>query len=655
MDRTSRTRLPLLLVLPAVAGLGACTPADVVAPPGAAAAELTAFDDCEELLGYYKQHALDRVGPWGFTSGPGYGVDTAAAGAAEDGVGAVPSAAASAEAGRDYSGTNNQVEGVEEPDVVQTDGKIVVTVRGGRVVVVDVASASTVGSVDLPLRGDGGDSQLLLDRAAGRALVLTTEWTGGGHPMPVDDTAERTAYPAFPVERTVVTTVDLSDPAAPRVLGAVRLEGSYRSARMHDGAARVVLVSQPAGLTFTYPGSSSLRAEKDAEQANREIIESSTIDDWLPHLERIDEGRAADIDLAVGCGDVARPADFSGLATMSVLTFDVGGDGVRPTSSSGLVASGSTVYASEDRLVVATSQADAWAELAEPGIVDRIWPRHVSTALHTFDIGEAGRTSHVASGRVQGHVLNQFAIDETDGVIRVATTKESTSSAPSSSSLVVLAEEGRELVERGRVDGMGLTEQIRSVRYLSPDLAAVVTFRQTDPLYLVDTSDPGAPRVAGELKIPGYSAYLHPVGEGRLLGIGQDATEDGRTTGLQVSLFDVSDPSSPARLSQTSMKDTSSGAEWDHHAVTWWGPTGQLFLPAQRWGGDTSWAGVVSTTVGPRTVEAGPELTLSSSSTGTWESPRRTLVIGDQLWVLGDSAFRVADLATLEETTTIPL
>ena len=141
----------------------------------------------------------------------------------------------------------------------------------------------------------------------------------------------------------------------------------------------------------------------------------------------------------------------------------------------------------------------------------------------------------------------------------------------------------------------------------------------------------------------------------RQLGIGQDATEDGRTTGLQVSLFDVSDPSSPARLSQTSMKDTSSGAEWDHHAVTWWGPTGQLFLPAQRWGGDTSWAGVVSTTVGPRTVEAGPELTLSSSSTGTWESPRRTLVIGDQLWILGDSAFRVADLATLEETTTIPL
>lgn len=655
MDRTSRTRLPLWIALPALVGVAACTPADVVSPPRAAAAELTDFAGCEELLGYLKEHALDRVGPWGFTSGPGYDAmeDSAAAaapGTATDSAAAAGSDTAAPAAGTDYSGTNNQVEGVEEPDVVQTDGEIVVTVRGGQLVVVDAATTSKVGSVALPARGDGSDSQLLLDRAARRALVLTTEWTGGGGPMPMDSTT----YPAFPSERTVVTTVDLSDPAAPRVVGAVRLEGSYRSARMHDGTARMVMVSQPAGLAFTHPRTSSLAAEREAEEANRKVIEESTLDDWLPHVQTLDGSRSTGIELAMGCDQVARPASFSGLATMSVLTFDVAGEGLRPTSGTGLLASGSTVYASAGRLVVATSPADAWAQLDEPGIVDRIWPEAVSTTLHTFDIGAQGRTSYVASGRVEGHLLNQFAIDEADGVLRVATTKQSRSSAPTSSSLVVLAEEGRELVERGRVDGMGLTEEIRSVRYLSPDLAAVVTFRQTDPLYLVDTSDPTAPKVAGELKIPGYSAYLHPVGEGRLLGIGQDATEEGRTTGLQVSLFDVSDPTRPTRLSQVALQGDSSAAEWDHHAVTWWGPTGQLFLPASRWDDASGWSGVLSASVHQGAVADGPTLTLGGND-GAWDAALRTVVIGDQLWVLGQDSIRVADLATLEETARITL
>ena len=111
-----------------------------------------------------------------------------------------------------------------------------------------------------------------------------------------------------------------------------------------------------------------------------------------------------------------------------------------------------------------------------------------------------------------------------------------------------------------------------------------MTFRQTDPLFVVDLSVPEAPRVAGELKIPGYSSYLQEVGEGRVLGIGQDATDTGRQTGFQESLFDVSDPSSPQRLAQLVVPYASSSAESDHHALSWWAPDSLLAVPVTNYG-----------------------------------------------------------------------
>ena len=106
----------------------------------------------------------------------------------------------------------------------------------------------------------------------------------------------------------------------------------------------------------------------------------------------------------------------------------------------------------------------------------------------------------------------------------------------------------------------------------------VVTFRQTDPLYVIDLSDPANPVLDGELKIPGYSAYLHPVGDGLLLGVGQNATDEGRTLGTQLSLFDVSDPTNPQQI-DTLPIGGSSEVEWDHKAFLYWPEDGTIVLP----------------------------------------------------------------------------
>jgi hypothetical protein len=123
----------------------------------------------------------------------------------------------------------------------------------------------------------------------------------------------------------------------------------------------------------------------------------------------------------------------------------------------------------------------------------------------------------------------------------------------------------------------------------------VVTFRQVDPLYVVDLSDPEAPEVSGELKIPGYSAYLHPLGEGLVLGIGQDADSRGVTQGAKVSLFDVSDPSNPIELSVWTAKDAYTEAEWNHLAFLYWAATDSMVMPLSDWEGQFFGAVVLNT------------------------------------------------------------
>ncbi|WP_344982410.1 beta-propeller domain-containing protein, partial [Streptosporangium fragile] len=196
------------------------------------------------------------------------------------------------------------------------------------------------------------------------------------------------------------------------------------------------------------------------------------------------------------------------------------------------------------------------------------------TEVHRFDITAPGAPRYVSSGKVPGRLLNQYSLSEHEGHLRVATT--STSGRSSSSAVYVLRADT--LGKVGEVGGLGNGERIYSVRFIGP-VGYVVTFKQVDPLYTLDLRDPAAPGKTGELKITGYSAYLHPAGDGRLIGVGQEASEQGRTLGTQVSLFDVSDPANPRRLSQLFQKDSGSEAEWDPHAFLYWAKTGTAVLP----------------------------------------------------------------------------
>ncbi len=279
--------------------------------------------------------------------------------------------------------------------------------------------------------------------------------------------------------------------------------------------------------------------------------------------------------------------------------------------------------------------------------------------IHRFTLTADGGARYDATGTLNGRLLNQFAMSEHEGDLRVATTVESWSGTrPSESFVHVLRPEGTTLVPIGSVGGLGLTEQIYAVRFIGTQ-AYVVTFRQVDPLYVIDLADPTAPRLVGELKIPGYSAYLHPVGDGLLLGVGQDATSDGATLGTQLSLFDVSDPADPVRLSTLTIGG-SSQAEWDHRAFLFWPADGTIVIPTSPlWGPcppgafciaagitDPTGAVVVAQLQGTSLVAKGT-IEHSAQNVGCRSPLQRSMVIGDELATVGLDQVQFTDRDTL--------
>ena len=420
--------------------------------------------------------------------------------------------------------------------------------------------------------------------------------------------------PSYEGEVTQLTEVDVSDPGAMRVVRTERIRGRHVSSRLTGDTARVVIWTRP-----------------------RAVVEPqfrTQLRGWLPRrvLRRAAGGRPR-IRSAARCRRVFRPALHSGIDVLTVLTVDMG-KGLPAVDSDAVMAGGQTVYASPKALYVATP---TWTEDG-PLVAER-------TLLHKFAASDPNATSYRASGQVDGTLLNQFSLSEHDGVLRAATT---VGAGPEGESRVTtLGERNGVLAPLGEVAGLGKGERIYAVRFLG-DAGYVVTFRQVDPLYTLDLSDPRNPRTVGELKIRGYSAYLHPLGDGLLLGVGQDATERGATLGTQVSLFDVSHPARPQRLHAWSMPGgSSSEAEWDHHAFLWWAPSRLAVLPFESWQRSSSFAGAVGLTVERAGIaEAGR----ASHQLGGQEWPvRRSLVVGGRLVTISDVGIERNSLTSLAE------
>ncbi len=266
---------------------------------------------------------------------------------------------------------------------------------------------------------------------------------------------------------------------------------------------------------------------------------------------------------------------------LTVLTVDLS-KGLTPVDSTAVMTDGRIVYASPTSLYVST---ESWASRPDPSTPTEA-PNTVTTTIHKFDISDPAKTVYLGSGTVQGYLLNQWSLSEFQGVLRVVSTDapawwSGPSGGQNQSFLTTLkqADGGSGLVQVGRVGGLGQGERVYAVRMIGND-GYVVTFKQVDPLYTIDLSDPAHPAVLGELTIPGYSAYLHPISDNLLLGIGQNVDpQTNEPTGTQVSFFDVSDLKHPSLLYRAALGQGWSAAESDHHAFLYWPATSLVVVP----------------------------------------------------------------------------
>ena len=543
--------------------------------------------------------------------------------------------------GVDYSTTNVQEEGVDEPDLVKTDGKRLYVMAASTLHVFDIRSGEPKLVGSLTLKGYG--HELLV--SGDRVLALTTYWDDPvlqPQPQPAQTFAPE-PYPQPSEPATRLFEIDVSDPAAPTLLNTLTVEGFYVSARMLGSTARVVIATPPSPWPVEYEGGET---PEQAEADQRQAIRRTRLSTWMPDgvlRDRVrDKRRRPRI---VACDDVRRPIQFSGPGMLTVLT--VGLDkGLKPLDSDSLMTDAQTIYASTQNLFVATEK---WFDPAVNDPQQQVDAGRF-TAIHKFAL-DPESAEYRASGEVRGFVLNQFALSEHDGALRVATTDQppwraNAEQRPSESFVTVL---GEALNEVGRVGGLGLGERIFAVRFLG-EKGYVVTFRQVDPLYTLDLSNPEKPAVRGELKILGFSSYLHPIGNDLLLGLGQDATEQGQTRGTQLSLFDVSDLSDPKRLHQVALgESTSSAAEYDHHAFLYWPGTKLTVVPLSAYKPEDTFNGAVGFRV--EREKGISELGRAEHQGGTI---MRSLVAQGRLFTVSDTGVLSSSLDTLAPGTFTP-
>ncbi len=569
---------------------------------------------------------LKRVGPYGLETYPYMYENWRSNGFEGDMAAPTEAPATDSSSGADFapipgtSTTNTQETNVDEGDIVETDGRFVYSIIDHRIRSVDLDNAELLSEIDLPQ----GDSQMVL--AGNQLLVATMTWTS---------TAD-----------TIISNFDISD----GVLTLNRrdhLEGSLVSVRAVNGRVHVVVNSSFLHrVDFVSPRDGSEDSLDAAEKRNIEVVNALAIEDFVPRtFEEGPKGTWGSKSIAVDCGNLGHPSSFSGWGVTWVATIDLSSPAVAPIGTIGILAQSTSTYTSTASMYISATRWD-----------DSVYEDFVSTRqespytdIHAFSFSaDASDLTYVASGRVIGTLLNSYSMSEYDGVLRVATTSfDYDFGGGQDNGVHILKVDGSKLNEIGAVNGMGRGETIQGVRFDGPR-GYVVTFRQVDPLYVLDLSDPTSPELVGELKVPGYSTYLKPIDGDRVITVGMSGTETGQITGAQVAVFDVSDPSNPVQVATAEIAQWSEATS-DPHAFLWWPETGQIVVPkelvCEKLGGPGCESAVVLKLEGSTLTEQGRLF--------QWFPIRRAVIAQNQLVTVSAGGTMVNQLSDLSEIADI--
>lgn len=395
-----------------------------------------------------------------------------------------------------YSKTNTRTENVDEGDIVKTDGRYLYVVKeeGNGIGIVDTEGNKLEQITEITLEGEFCISEIYVENSY--LIILGTE---SEEIYPAGDAIYRTEY-EYAVESVCDTksiVYDISDKRQPKEIGECLQSGGYSTSRLNNGYLYVF--SQ-----YSVNNPEEERKEQYIPCVNEELLSLDKI--CMPDTE---SARNYTVITAI---DIQNPSET--------------------TDSIGILSDQGLCYASAENIY----------------LYETIWEEDGgrTTEIRKFSYGE-GKLTGVAKTRVNGYLNDSFSIDEYNGYLRLVTTVDRTNA------VYVLDEK---LEETGKIENLAKDERIYSARFMG-DIGYFVTYRETDPLFSVDLSDPANPKIIGELKIPGFSEYLHPYGDGLLLGIGmEDDGNDEKDRRVKLSMFDISDPSNVKEIDKIVLKDS---------------------------------------------------------------------------------------------------
>ena len=600
----------------------ASLPGDGDAAPDSPEALSMVTSDSEASFASYLADGESR-GYYGVGGASMVGGETAADGATTDAATAVSATSAGAASGGAgggdggapaHSSTNVQISGIDEADVIETDGRHIYY-SGTRAEATQVVSALPADSpASVASVPDGGRLFLVNE-----TLVVL----GGDR----------------------VAGYDVSDPENPTRRWERSLDASIRTARLTDGRVYLVLSTAPRACPVDPLGGAEVActdvlhprdpmpvdatytvATLDPQEGTvgdrvsfvgtyRSVVSMSEDALYVTYTERTDQ-REALLDYLLADGRSAIPDDVAARLG-EVRSYDLS-PGAEAAEVRATLERWFRTLDAEEQKEARQSVYDGFRTYLD----DR---KRSLTTTHVVRVS-ADDLSVEATGAVPGAPLDQFAIDEHEGHLRIATTVGG-GATESENDLYVL--DATSLDVTGEVTGMGENERIYSVRF-DGDRGYVVTFRRVDPYHVLDLSDPANPTVEGELKLPGVSTYLHPLGEDRVLGVGR---EDGR---VKLVVFDSSDPTNPTIAHETVLDARRSEVAQDHHAFMLDAREEVFFLPTET-GGQVF------------------DYSLNRVADIDLERPRRAVSIGDHLYVAGASELVVVDERTWNETARLEL
>ena len=454
-----------------------------------------------------------------------------ASGSAQENFASAP--AADKESGASYSETNTQVDGVDEADIIKNDGRYLYVIsEESRLSVVDTESMKTVFVKELDAVNGGEDyTAIEMYLTDNRLVVLGSQYKKGtGTDDDAVDYVSGSRSFRFPYEttETVISLFDISDKNHISLVTSFTQDGNYNNSRLVDGY--VYLIS-------------------DYRLMSRTDLETKAI----PSVknQKVPYGC---VYVLPGNDDYACQTVISGF---SVTEKD-------PTVSTlSLVGYSDEIYCTTDTLYLLSRKYTNGED---------------QTDIFSFRLLN-GSVEKKTKGTVPGFVDNNYSLDEKDGYLRITTTAYDFEKDEDVSSLYVL-DETLKIV--GKLTDIAHDEQIKSTRFLG-NIAYVVTFRNTDPLFAIDVSDPKNPKLLGEVKLPGFSEYLHPLGDDLLVGIGYDGDdEDADYSSLKITLFDISDPLKPTVKDSLRYKNTDSNVLSNPKSFIMGESGSDFYLPAVR-------------------------------------------------------------------------